>query len=199
MRLVSPSQLFVCLILGSLLGAAALANPGPRRSARPRKTQTRNLPVIVNGRTLSGPNSSARRDGEIVLVPAFAVAAALGDPITIDAASRQITVRRQDGTVGFLDAAIGRITTNGAVVQTFSNTAELIFTPNPAEMMLPSALASVLLDAAISYDSIRSRVNVMSGGPAAAAAQSSGSRAIAELYSADYEYGLSRYSEDVLA
>ena len=44
--------------------------------------------IVVNGRTLTGPNSSAQsRDGRI-LVPVATLARSLGDTVQIDAAGR---------------------------------------------------------------------------------------------------------------
>src|SRR3989442_7434085 len=71
------------------------SDPAPQSNSFPEATV-----IIVNGRTLAGPNSSAQQRGGRLFLPITSIARALGDSIQSDATSRVVTVRPQGGNVG---------------------------------------------------------------------------------------------------
>jgi len=167
----------------------------PKRSAS-KKSQTDFAAIIVNGRTLNGPHTSARTSGRIV-VPVAAIARSLGDTINVASTARSVAVTRQAGMTAVFDAVLGQISENGAVVLTVSNSREIPFTPNADEMMLPMEIAATLLGAAIRFDVAQNKVLVTRGVSSSAIVESSTGRGLAELYEARYEYNLSRYSSSL--
>lgn len=150
--------------------------------------------VTVNGRTLSGPNSSAQRLNGRILVPVAAIARALGDVINMSAALRTVSVRRSTGVVAEIDAREGQVRENGSVVLAISNAGEINFPPNADEFMLPLEIAASLFEVSIRYESDKNIVTITRGIPAASADQIKNTRSIADVQQIDYEYNLNRYS-----
>lgn len=185
-----------CLAVLSLF-VGTEAKPRPKRSAvkaAANKKQVGFISLIVNGRELAGPNSTARRVAGKVTVPIAAVANALGDRVNADPAERTVTVSRQSGITSVLDIKLGQVRADGAVILTIADQNEIAFASNPTELMLPAEIASVLLDAAITYDATRDVVIVNRGFGNLAALTTAGGRSFAEIYKADYEYNFSGYS-----
>ena len=150
--------------------------------------------VIVNGRTLTGPNSSAQRIDGRILVPVVSIARSLGDTVGIDPAARSVSVRRQTGTNADFDVRLGQVRENGSLVLSVSNTGEIVFSPNAAKLMLPAEIVSALLDVGIRYDADKNAVIVSRGLDQMAPAASTKSQGPFDIYQADYEYNLNRYS-----
>ncbi|MBK8304640.1 MAG: hypothetical protein IPK98_15050 [Chloracidobacterium sp.] len=171
--------LFVCLacLLTLATPVRTDAKPGPRKkiptNTAAAKKQGQFAAIIVNGRTLTGPNSNAVNRNGRVAVPILAVARALGDTVSVDAAGRRISVKRQTGEIADLDARLGQVRENGSVMLTVSNAGELIFTPNADQMILPAEIASTLFDAAIRYDDAQNAVLITRGGGGPSAVQTS--------------------------
>ena len=157
-------------------------------------SQIQFAPIVVNGRTLTGPNSAAqRRDGHI-LIPVMAIARALGDVVSIAPAARTVTVRRETGLTSDFDARLGRVTENGYSVLTISNTGEIIFSPNADEFLLPAEITAALFDVAVRYDGDKNAVLITRGRTGIAGSQSKDNRRFVDLYQVNYEYNLNRYS-----
>ena len=93
--------------------------------------------IIVNERTLVGPNSSVQVRGGRLFLPVAAIAQALGDTFSSDAALRIVTVRRQTGSTAIFNASLNEVRENGAVILTVSGTADLIFPPTIAFLLYP--------------------------------------------------------------
>src|SRR5213595_2910952 len=125
-----PSTRICLAVLWVALSALCIYPSGPRT-----KTSSNLLTVVVDGRALSGPGTSARREAGRVLVPVSAIARVLHFAIEVD--GRTVTVGRP-GVKAVLDAASGRILENGGVVLTFTGGAEIIFPAAASELMLPS-------------------------------------------------------------
>ena len=160
----------------------------------PRPEQTQFVAIVVNGRTLTGPNSSAnRRDGHIFL-PVMSVARALGDAINVDIAARSISVRRQTGVASDFDARLGRVRENGSVILTVTGSNEIIFTPTTEELLLPVEIASAIFGVSIRYDDAANSVIVNRGQAATQQTQSQPNQRFADLYQLDYEYNLNSYA-----
>ena len=190
---------FVCLAFlhTLIMPARGDAKPGPKRPVK--RTTTKTAPgqfvsIIVNGRPLTGPNSSAQRQGGKILIPVTSLARALGDTVSVDASARTIKVQRQTGMSADLDTRLGQVRENGSTVLSISNASELIFTPNADQMFLPVEIAAALFDAAIRYDDTQNAVIVTRGGATLDAISSKNGRSFAELYKVDYDYSLNRYS-----
>lgn len=150
--------------------------------------------ITVNGRSLTGPNSAAqRRDGR-TLIPTVRIARALGDEVAVDPAARLITVRRQTGLTADLDTRLGQVRENGSLVLTVSNASEIVFSPNPDDLLLPVEIAASLLDVSIRYDADKNSVIVTRGGGETVTPGSKSGRSAVELHQIDYEYALNRYS-----
>src|SRR6185295_3537951 len=82
--------LILCLTLVSS-GAAARAVEKTSGPEAPAPGQTQFASIVVNGRTLTGPNSAAHRQDGRILVPVVSIARALGDTAAVDAVSRLLT------------------------------------------------------------------------------------------------------------
>ncbi len=149
--------------------------------------------IIVNGRTLTGPNSSAQQIGGRIVIPIVSVARALGDVVTAVPAMRTISVKRQTGIAADFDARLGQVRENGSLILTISNTGEIVFSPNVSELMLPAEITSALLDVAVRYDADKNAVLISRGVAETVSTQSTGGRRPFEIYQADYEYSLDRY------
>src|SRR3989442_2417966 len=108
--------------------------------------------IIVNGRTLTGPNSSAQQRGGRLFLPVASIARALGDVIQSDPTSRVVTVRHQSGIVADFSAQLNQVRENGSVTLAISGTADIVFPPDPQELMLPAEIVAALLDASIRRD-----------------------------------------------
>ncbi|HEV7646046.1 MAG TPA: hypothetical protein VGO50_19070 [Pyrinomonadaceae bacterium] len=168
-------------------------DPPASGSDAPDSDAKRFVQILVNGRTLTGPNSSAQQIGGRTLIPIVSVARALGDVVNAVPAARTISVKRQTGIAADFDARLGQVRENGSLVLTISNTAEIVFSPNVNELMLPAEIAAALLDVAVRYDADKNTVLISRGLVETISTQSTGGRRPFEIYQADYEYSLDRY------
>jgi hypothetical protein len=148
--------------------------------------------IMVNGRKLSGPNTSARKLGGKTMVPAAAIARALGDAINVDRAVGTVTVRQQAGVVTSFNAAAGEVFESGTLRLTVPNTVDLLMTSNIDEIMLPLEAVAVLFGVTVKYNPDQNVIVLNRGGDSDAPV-SGGGRSF-ELIAADYEYNLNRYS-----
>lgn len=183
-----------CLTLGvtSASGRAiAYSLPTDKDTSRPDAIQF--TPIIVNGRALTGPNSSAHRRDARILIPVTAVARALGDVIGVEPATRNVTVRRQTGLSAEFDARIGHVRENGAPILTVSNAGEIVLSPNADELMLPIEIAAALFHVSIRYDGGSNTVIINRGQARTEIAASKNGRRVADIYQVDYDYSLNRY------
>ncbi len=159
----------------------------------PRTTQVGFAAIVVNGRALTGPNSSAQlRDGQL-LIPIAALARALGDSVQVDPAGRTISVLRNGGRNATYDSRLGQVSDNGVVVLSVSNPGSNVFPPYVEQIMLPSEIVSALFDASLRYDRQKNAV-LVNRGIVGIVTQQKKKAGIGEIYLADYEYDLNRYS-----
>jgi hypothetical protein len=152
------------------------------------------LTIIVNGRTLAGVNSAPQRRNGRLFLPLAAIADALGDAVNVAASSRVVQIRRQTGIEAEFDAGLNQIRENGAVVLIVSNSSEIVFPPNPSELMLPIEIVSELLGASIRFDENLKAIVVTRGQTRAETVKIGARHSIFELYQLDYEYSLNRYA-----
>lgn len=199
MKLIRPFKVtaLLCIVLTASVYAVAHGRPSPKKVLANKNVQTGFVLVIVNGRTLTGPNSTAQSRGGRILIPVASVARALGDTLNINAAKRTVAINRQTGAVAVFDASLGQIRENGSVVLSISNSGEIAFPVNADELLLAVEIASLLFDASIRFDTPRNRVLVSRGQGVAGVVVKGGGRRLAELYQADYEYNVSRYSSSL--
>lgn len=185
--------LIACLILvGSAISARGYE--GNIENEAPGAGQVQFASIVVNGRGLTGPNSTAsRRDGRI-MVPVVSIARALGDDVVVDVSGRTITVRRQTGLTADLDTRLGQVRENGSLVLVVSNARELVFSPNADELSLPAEIVASLLDVSVRYDADKNIVVVTRGVSETVTPGGKTGRAPFELHQVDYEYNLNRYS-----
>jgi len=192
---MNRSLLFKFVLVLCVACVTCVAGAAPVRSAEVTDAPGKQFAVIVvNGRTLTGPNSSAQRLDGRILIPIVSVARALGDVVGIDPLARSLSVRRQTGMTADFDARLGQVRENGSLVLTVSNMGEIVFSPNAAELLLPVEIVSSLLDVSIRYDADKNAVIVSRGLDKSVSPESTGTQQPFEIYQADYEYGLNRYS-----
>src|SRR4029453_14728626 len=103
----------------------------PKPAPAPQETSV----IIVNERTLVGPNSAVQLRGGRLFLPIATIAQALGDTFTSDSTLRIVTIRRQNGTTTVFTPPLNEVRENGVVVLTVSGTADLVFPPTPNELM----------------------------------------------------------------
>ncbi|MEK6278787.1 MAG: hypothetical protein AABN95_00375 [Acidobacteriota bacterium] len=149
--------------------------------------------IIVNGRTLTGPNSAAQQRGARLFLPVASIAHALGDVLQSDATSRIVSVRHQNGTVTDFSAQLNQVRENGSVTLAVSGTADIVFPPDPQELMLPAEIVAALLDISIRRDEGRA-INITRGQGPAQTVRAGPQHAPWELFQIEYDYNLSRYS-----
>lgn len=149
--------------------------------------------IVVNGRTLTGPNSSAQRRGGHLFLPVASIARALGDVIQSDAALRIVTVRRQTGVVADFNAQLNQVRENGSVSLAISSSVDIVFSPDAQELMLPVEIVAALLDASIRRDE-GSAINVTRGQGQAETVREGARHAPWELFQIEYDYNFSSYS-----
>lgn len=190
----------ILIAIALLLTVALRAEPvGDGRSDRDtrkpgdKSNQVGFVTVVVNGRTLTGPNSSAQtRDGRLH-IPVGAMARSLGDAVLIEPASRSVSVLLQTGVRTAFDPQSGNVYENGAVILTISSPGSLLLSPYLDELMLPIEIVTALFDVATKYDKDKETVYVTRG-VAGIVTQQREKRGIGELYLAEYEYNFNRFS-----
>ena len=149
--------------------------------------------IIVNGRTLTGPNSAAQQRGGRLFLPVASIARVLGDEIQPDATSRIVTVRRQDGIVADFSAQLNQVRENGSVTLAISSTADIVFPPDAQELMLPAEIVAALLDASIRREEGRA-ISITRGQGQAPTVRAGAQHAPWELFQIRYDYNFSRYT-----
>ena len=159
--------------------------------------QGTNLPastlIVVNGRTLTGPNSSAQQRSGRLFLPVASIARALGDVIQSDAASRIVTVRRQNGIVADFSAQLNQVRENGSASLVISSSADIVFPPDVQDLMLPVEIVAALLDASIRQeDGIG--ISITRGQGMAATVREGARHAPWEIFQIEYDYNFSRYT-----
>ncbi len=179
--------------LAGFMFAAALATPKYAFAADIDPLPSRDAAITVNGNRLAGPNSVAQHRAGRLFLPIASIARALGDVIAVNSQTRTITVRRQTGTTVEFEAPSGTVRENGVSVLTVSNTAAIIFTPNPAELLLPVEIVAALLDAGVRFDDTTTTV-IVTRGQTASLTTTRAARSLGELYQVDYDYSLNRFS-----
>ena len=170
--------------------ATGAANPSQPQN----KTSSQQTTIIVDGRTLTGPQSFPQQRGGRLFLPLASIARALGDVIKIDTPARTVEVRRQTGVVAEFNAQLNQVSENGSLILSVSNTADIIFPPNTDELMLPIEIVAALLDASINLDEAAHAVRITRGQAQAEAVRTGASRSVFELYQLDYDYNLNKYS-----
>jgi hypothetical protein len=150
--------------------------------------------IIVDDRTLTGPASSAQQRGLRLFLPLAGIARALGDTIKVDAPARSVEVRRQTGVVADFNAQLNQVRENGSVTLSVSNTDDIVFPPNPDELMLPLEIVSALLDVSIRLDESARAVRITRGQLRAETVRAGAKRGAFELYQVEYDYNLNMYS-----
>lgn len=154
--------------------------------------------VTVNGRPVSGPNSSARRTGTTVSLPVGPIARALGDKVSVDVQEQLLTVSRQDGSAAELDLKAGVVRENGYPKLSLSSIDRQALSADADSIYLSSKIFAALFDVIIAFDAVRSVVSVQRGsGSDSHGEQAQIDRGMADLYTADYVYGLSRYGSSM--
>ena len=182
---------FVCLFVAQTAFGYAndAAKPAPPKPATSQDTSV----IIVNERTLVGPNSAAQLRGGRLFLPVATIAQALGDTFSSDSTLRIVTIRRQNGTTAIFNAALNEVRENGALVLTVSGTADLVFPPTSNELMLPAEIVSALFDVIIRRDENHAIV-INRKGVQADTIRSGAKHAPWQLFQLEYDYNFSRYT-----
>ena len=182
---------FVCLLVAptALATGSDAAKPAPPKPAASQDTSV----IIVNERTLVGPNSTAQLRGGRLFLPVASIAQALGDTFSSGSSLRIVTIRRQNGTTAIFNAALNEVRENGALVLTVSGTADLVFPPTSNELMLPAEIVSALFDVIIRRDENHAIV-INRKGVQADTIRSGAKHAPWQLFQLEYDYNFSRYT-----
>ncbi len=187
--LASTALLFVACAIT----VPAIDDTHGRDNRKTGTTQVGFAAIVVNGRTLTGPNSSAQTRDTQLLIPVATLARALGDTVQIDPAGRSLSVLRQTGTTAAYDSRLGQVTENGAVALTVANHGSIVLSPHIEEVMLPSEIVSALFEASIRFDR-QKNVVLVTRGVLGLVTQQKEKRSFGEIYQAEYEYNFNRYS-----
>jgi Copper amine oxidase N-terminal domain len=155
--------------------------------------QAQNTLIVVNGRTLTGANSSPQQRNGRLFLPVAGIARELGDAINVEAQTRVVTVRRQTGITADFNANLNQVRENGSVVLVVSNASEIVFPPNAEELMLPVEIVSELLGASVHLDETANAVIVTRGQTPTENVRNGARHSIFELYQINYEYNLNRF------
>ncbi|MEK6321331.1 MAG: SdrD B-like domain-containing protein [Acidobacteriota bacterium] len=154
----------------------------------------KNATIVVADRPLTGSFSLPQQRGNRMFLPAIIVARALGDSVRVDAVARNLEVHRQTGIVASFDARLNQVRENGSIVLVVSDTADIVFPPNPDELMLPIEILAPLLDVSIILDKTSGTVSIRRGVATAEAVRAGAQHAPWELYQVDYSSNLNMYS-----
>jgi hypothetical protein len=187
-----------------ILTVVCMATAGPRvlgfegkkvKPATPKSAPQETSVIIVNERTLVGPNSAIQQRAGRLFLPVATIAQALGDTFSSDSTQRLVTVRRQNGTVAVFNAPLNEVRENGAVVLTVSGTADLVFPPNQNELMLPAEIVAALLDVTVRRDESNAIV-ISRKGVQAGTIRTGAKHAPWEIFQIEYDYNYSRYTTE---
>jgi len=155
--------------------------------------EPQNLLIVVNGRTLTGANSSPQHRNGRLFLPVAGIAGELGDTINVETERRIVTVRRQTGTTADFNANLNQVRENGSPVLVVSNTSDIIFSPNGQELMLPVEIVSALLGVSIHTDDAAKTIVVTRGQPQSESVRNGAKHSFFDLYQINYEYGVNRF------
>ena len=149
--------------------------------------------IIVNERSLVGPNSAAQLRGGRLFLPVATVAQALGDTLSFDPQQRIVTIRRQNGTTGVFNAPLNEVRENGALILTVSGTADLVFPPTSNELMLPAEIVAALLDVVVRRD-VNQAIVISRKGIQADNIRTGGKHAPWQIFQIEYDYNFNHYN-----
>ena len=149
--------------------------------------------IIVEGRSLAGPFSLPQQRGGRTFLPLVGIARALGDTLTVRASARTVEVLRRTGIAADFNAELNQVRENGSLILAVSNTADIIFPPNPDELMLPVEIISALLDVSIRLDEGTRAIQITRGPLHADTVRAGAERTAFELYEAEYDYNFNMY------
>jgi hypothetical protein len=169
----------------------------PIRETTNSAAQTTSMPeavvIMVNGRLLAGPNTSAQQRGGRLFLPVASIARALGDIIQFGVTSRIISVRRQNGIEADFNADLNQVRENGSLTLTVSGSGDIVFTPEVQELMLPVEIVAALLDVSVRRDE-GGTIAITRGQVRAEPVREGSKLAPWELFQVGYDYNYSRYS-----
>lgn len=177
------------------LAAPSRAADGDGESGPAQPGQVQFASIIVDGLTLTGPNSNAhRRDGRILL-PVSGIARVLGHSVSIDTTARSVNVRRQNGTFATFDSRLGQVRENGSLILTVSAAGEMVFAPFADDLLLPAEIVAALFDVSARFDADKNAVIIARVLTGILGGQSDKeARSLIGLYQVDYEYNLNRFA-----
>ncbi len=159
----------------------------------PNSSQPQGATIVVDGRSLAGPFSFPQQRGGRMFLPVVGIARALGDAINVKAQARTVEVLRRTGISADFNAELNQVRESGSVILALSTTADIIFPPNPDELMLPVEIVSALLDVSIRVDEGARSVQITRGPAHAETVRAGAGRSRFELYEAEYDYNFNMY------
>lgn len=194
MHTLSRVILILTVVSIATAGSSVLGYEGKKvKPATPKPAPQETTVIIVNERTLVGPNSSVQMRGGRLFLPVATIAQALGDTFSSDSTLRVVTIRRQNGTVAVFNAPLNEVRENGALVLTVSGTAGLVFPPTPNELMLPAEIVAALLDVIVRRDE-NNAIVISRKGVQADTIRSGAKHAPWEIFQIEYDYNYNRYT-----
>lgn len=165
----------------------------PKPAAAPKPPPQETTVIIVNERTLVGPNSVVQVRGGRLYLPIASIAQALGDTFSAESTLRAVTIRRQNGTVAVFNAPLNEVRENGALVLTVSGTADLVFPPTANDLMLPAEIVAALLDVTVRRDQ-NNAIVISRKGVQPSNIRTGAKHAPWEIFQIEYDYNYSRYT-----
>lgn len=163
-------------------------------SGAPKSAEPQGATIVVDGRTLVGPFSFPQQRGSRMFLPVVSIARALGDSINVKPQARAVEVLRRTGISADFNAELKQVRESGSVILALSSTADIIFPPNPEELMLPVEVVSALLDVSIRQDESARSVQITRGPARAETVRAGAERSKFELYEVEYDYNFNMYS-----
>jgi hypothetical protein len=159
----------------------------------PKSAEPQGATIVVDGRTLAGPFSFPQQRGGRMFLPVVGIARALGDAINVKAQARTVEVLRRTGVSADFNAELSQVRESGSVILSLSSTADIIFPPNPDELMLPVEIISALLDVSVRLDESARSVQITRGAAHAETVRAGAGHSRFELYEMEYDYNFNMY------
>lgn len=150
--------------------------------------------ILVNDKPFTGMYAEPQKQGRRLFLPALAIAGLLGDSLSIEADSRLVRVRRQNGTVAEFDASRRQVRENGAVTLSLSSTEAVPIPPHEEFLLLPTEILIALFDVTVKIDSSKREIHIRRGKAAENQVTTTEKKEKAfEIYQADYDYRMDRH------
>lgn len=157
--------------------------------------QENNFRILVEGKPLTGMYVAPQKSGRRLLLPAAAIALALGDELKIDAGKETVFLRRQNGVTAEFDTRTNQVRENGAVILSLPSAEKITLPPFEEFLSLPTEIIIAFFNVSVQIDSANQEIRIRRIVPTERQIVSTNKKEKSiEIYQADYDYRLDRYS-----